>query len=166
MKKAIRRGCFRSKNELKKKIFNFIYYFNETMPNPWKWTYQGKVLNAWSVARYFASMYQFVFLSNTPIIPFRIMGRCCAQSWCSESAYTSSSLLSSIFSRKCRKYTHGRFRHPASCDTDTSTYSIGIRRLNSASAAYGCANAVIAWLLSRCPIITSPSCLPCCSSSA
>ena len=46
MKKAIRRGSFGSKKELKKKILDFIDYFNETMAKPFKWTYQGKVLNA------------------------------------------------------------------------------------------------------------------------
>jgi len=46
MKKAIRRGNFSSKEELKNKILDFIDYFNETMAKPFKWTYQGKVLNA------------------------------------------------------------------------------------------------------------------------
>lgn len=46
MKKAIRRGSFDSKQDLKKKILDFIDYFNETMAKPFKWTYQGKVLNA------------------------------------------------------------------------------------------------------------------------
>ena len=46
MKKAIRRGSFGSKKELKKKILDFIDYFNETMAKPFKWIYQGKVLNA------------------------------------------------------------------------------------------------------------------------
>jgi len=46
MKKAIRRGSFGSKKELKKKILDFIDYFNETMAKPFKWTYQGKVLKA------------------------------------------------------------------------------------------------------------------------
>ena len=46
MKKAIRRASFTSKEELKSKILNFIDYFNATMAKPFKWTYQGKVLNA------------------------------------------------------------------------------------------------------------------------
>ncbi len=46
MKKAIRRGSFSSKKDLKNKILKFIKYFNETMAKPFKWTYQGKVLNA------------------------------------------------------------------------------------------------------------------------
>lgn len=46
MKKAIRRGSFGSKKELKKKILDFMDYFNETMAKPFKWTYQGKVLKA------------------------------------------------------------------------------------------------------------------------
>ena len=44
-KKAIRRGNFSSKQDLKQKILDFIDYFNETMASPFKWTYQqGSVL--------------------------------------------------------------------------------------------------------------------------
>jgi putative transposase len=46
MKKVIRRGSFDSKKELKKKILDFIGYFNESVAKLFKWTYQGKVLNA------------------------------------------------------------------------------------------------------------------------
>ena len=43
-KKVIKRGCFKSKEELNAKIMEFIDYFNETMAKPFKWTYQGKVM--------------------------------------------------------------------------------------------------------------------------
>ncbi len=43
-KKVIKRGCFKSKEELNSKILEFIDYFNETMAKPFKWTYQGKVM--------------------------------------------------------------------------------------------------------------------------
>jgi len=43
-KKVIKRGCFKSKEELNEKIMAFIDYFNETMAKPFKWTYQGKVM--------------------------------------------------------------------------------------------------------------------------
>lgn len=43
-KKAIRRGNFASKQDLRSKILEFIDYFNKTMAKPFKWTYQGKVL--------------------------------------------------------------------------------------------------------------------------
>lgn len=46
MRKVIKRGSFLSKEDLKNKILAFIDYFNETMAKPFKWTYQGKVLNA------------------------------------------------------------------------------------------------------------------------
>jgi len=44
MKKVIKRGNFLSKEDLKKKILDFMSYFNETMAKPFKWTYQGKAL--------------------------------------------------------------------------------------------------------------------------
>jgi transposase len=43
-KKAIRRGNFASKQDLRSKILEFIDYFNKTMARPFKWTYRGKVL--------------------------------------------------------------------------------------------------------------------------
>lgn len=43
-KKVIRRGNFRSTDDLKEKILQFIDYFNATMAKPFKWTYEGKVL--------------------------------------------------------------------------------------------------------------------------
>ncbi len=46
MKKVIKRGNFKSKENLKIKLLAFIEYFNETMAKPFKWTYQGKPLQA------------------------------------------------------------------------------------------------------------------------
>ena len=46
MRKVIRRGNFTSKEDLKAKIAAFIDYFKSTMANPFKWTYEGKVLTA------------------------------------------------------------------------------------------------------------------------
>ena len=46
MRKVIKRGNFLSQADLKKKILEFMDYFNKTMAKPFKWTYQGKVLNA------------------------------------------------------------------------------------------------------------------------
>lgn len=44
VKKVIKRGNFRSKEDLRNKLLNFIDYFNETMAKPFKWTYKGKPL--------------------------------------------------------------------------------------------------------------------------
>jgi len=46
MKKVIKQGHFNSKEDLKMKLLAFIDYFNETMAKPFKWTYQGKPLEA------------------------------------------------------------------------------------------------------------------------
>ncbi|MCP5081153.1 MAG: transposase [Alphaproteobacteria bacterium] len=43
-RKVIRRGNFRSRQDLKVKIETFIEHFNSTMAKPFKWTYQGKPL--------------------------------------------------------------------------------------------------------------------------
>ena len=43
-KKAIKRGNFTSKQDLKQKIIDFMEYFNKTMAKPFKWTYRGDVL--------------------------------------------------------------------------------------------------------------------------
>ena len=45
-RKVIKRGNFKSTEELKTKIMAFIDYFNNTMAKPFKWTYQGKVMVA------------------------------------------------------------------------------------------------------------------------
>lgn len=42
--KVIKRGNFISTDDLKKKILNFIRYYNKTMAKPFKWTYTGQVL--------------------------------------------------------------------------------------------------------------------------
>jgi len=46
VRKVIRRGNFRSTEDLKKKIETFINYFNRTMAKPFRWTYKGKPLAA------------------------------------------------------------------------------------------------------------------------
>jgi transposase len=44
MRKVIRRGNFMSKDDLKRKIEEFIRYFNDTLAKPFRWTYQAKPL--------------------------------------------------------------------------------------------------------------------------
>ncbi|MGB5834572.1 MAG: transposase [Thiohalocapsa sp.] len=44
--KVIRRGNFPSTNALRERITSFIDYFNKTMAKPFKWTFQGKPLEA------------------------------------------------------------------------------------------------------------------------
>lgn len=44
MRKLLKRGNFISTFDLKKRILDFIDYFNRTMAKPFKWTYKGKVL--------------------------------------------------------------------------------------------------------------------------
>lgn len=44
MRKVIRRGNFKSKEDLKNKMADFIRHFNETMAKPFRWTYQAKPL--------------------------------------------------------------------------------------------------------------------------
>jgi hypothetical protein len=46
VRKVIKRGNFTSVDELKRKVLAFIEYYNRTMAKPFKWTYQGKALNA------------------------------------------------------------------------------------------------------------------------
>ena len=43
-RKVIRRGNFTSPYDLKRKITNFIGYYNETSAKPFKWTYRGAIL--------------------------------------------------------------------------------------------------------------------------
>jgi hypothetical protein len=45
-RKLLKRGAFRSLDELKAKVLAFIAYYNRTMAKPFKWTYQGKPLLA------------------------------------------------------------------------------------------------------------------------
>lgn len=46
MRKLLRRGNFLSQADLKKRILEFIDYFNCAMAKPFKWTYKGKALVA------------------------------------------------------------------------------------------------------------------------
>jgi hypothetical protein len=46
VRKLLRRGNFRSLQDLQNQILAFIAYFNRTMAKPFKWTYQGKPLHA------------------------------------------------------------------------------------------------------------------------
>jgi transposase len=44
VRKLLRRANFKSQDDLKTRILEFIAYFNQTMAKPFKWTYKGKVL--------------------------------------------------------------------------------------------------------------------------
>jgi putative transposase len=46
VRKLLRRGNFRSIDDLRNQVIVFIAYFNRTMAKPFKWTYQGKPLTA------------------------------------------------------------------------------------------------------------------------
>ena len=46
VRKLLRRGNFRSVDDLRDQVLAFIAYFNRTMAKPFKWTYQGKPLHA------------------------------------------------------------------------------------------------------------------------
>jgi transposase len=46
VRKLLRRGNFRSIEDLRTQVLAFIAYFNRTMARPFKWTYQGKPLHA------------------------------------------------------------------------------------------------------------------------
>ena len=41
VKKLLKRSSFKSIEELKLRILEFMKYFNETMAKPFKWTYKG-----------------------------------------------------------------------------------------------------------------------------
>jgi DDE superfamily endonuclease len=45
-RKVVKRGNFRSQEELREKLLAFIAYFNAIMAKPFRWTYQGKPLLA------------------------------------------------------------------------------------------------------------------------
>ena len=45
-RRLLKRGEFRSKEELKQRILAFIEFFNETLAKPYRWTYIGKPLVA------------------------------------------------------------------------------------------------------------------------
>jgi hypothetical protein len=44
-RRAIRRGSFRSKDDLRDRLLRFIDYFHRTMAKPYKWTSAGRPLN-------------------------------------------------------------------------------------------------------------------------
>jgi putative transposase len=44
VRKLLKRASFKSQDDLKTQILEFIDYFNKTMAKPFKWTYKGKVL--------------------------------------------------------------------------------------------------------------------------
>ena len=44
-RRALKRGNFRSKADLRDRILKFIDYFNRTAAKPYKWTYAGRPLN-------------------------------------------------------------------------------------------------------------------------
>ena len=44
VRRLLKRGSFRSVEEMRKKILEFIEYFNLTMAKPFKWTYKGRPL--------------------------------------------------------------------------------------------------------------------------
>lgn len=44
VRKLLKRASFKSQDDLKIRILDFIDYFNKTMAKPFKWTYKGKVL--------------------------------------------------------------------------------------------------------------------------
>jgi transposase len=46
VRKVLKRGNFKSVEDLKRKVLAFIEYYNRTMAKPFKWTYQGKALIA------------------------------------------------------------------------------------------------------------------------
>lgn len=46
VRKLLKRGSFTSVDDLKAKVLAFIDYYNQTMAKPFKWTYQGKPLEA------------------------------------------------------------------------------------------------------------------------
>jgi len=46
VRKVLKRGNFASVDALKRKVLAFIEYYNRTMAKPFRWTYQGKALNA------------------------------------------------------------------------------------------------------------------------
>lgn len=45
VRRVIKRGNFSSLEDLRRKILNFIEYFNSTLAKPFKWTYTGRPLN-------------------------------------------------------------------------------------------------------------------------
>lgn len=46
VRRLLKRGSFRSTEELRERILEFIEYFNRTMAKPFRWTYTGRPLAA------------------------------------------------------------------------------------------------------------------------
>lgn len=46
VRRFLKRAQFKSKKELRRRLLDFIEYFNRTLAKPFKWTYQGKPLQA------------------------------------------------------------------------------------------------------------------------
>jgi hypothetical protein len=46
MRKLLKRASFKSTEELRLRILDFVAYFNDTMAKPFRWTYKGKALVA------------------------------------------------------------------------------------------------------------------------
>ena len=46
VRKLLKRGSFTSVEDLKAQVLAFIDYYNRSMAKPFKWTYQGKPLEA------------------------------------------------------------------------------------------------------------------------
>jgi transposase len=46
VRKLLKRGSFKSVQDLEAQVLSFIDYYNRTMAKPFKWTYQGKALTA------------------------------------------------------------------------------------------------------------------------
>lgn len=46
VRRLVKRASFKSKEDLRKRVLDFIEYFNKTFARPFKWTYQGKPLRA------------------------------------------------------------------------------------------------------------------------
>jgi transposase len=46
VRRLLKRGSFRSTDELKARILRFIDYFNQTLAKPFRWTYAGRPLAA------------------------------------------------------------------------------------------------------------------------
>ena len=43
-RRVLRRGSFKSKEELRRRVLDFIDYFNDVLAKPYRWTYTGKLL--------------------------------------------------------------------------------------------------------------------------
>jgi len=46
VRKVLKRGNFKSTEDLKRKVLAFIEYYNCTMAKPFKWIYKGRALSA------------------------------------------------------------------------------------------------------------------------